>query len=172
MKALLTSRSAAATELAAEAVAGALGPGDVVLIAGELGAGKTTFVRGACRGLGVRARVTSPSFTIGQVYEGRVRVSHLDLFRLGSLEVEDPSLLTDYLLPDAVAFVEWPAAGEPEIEPGRVALRLRLEHAGGDSRRVEANGRTAVVERLRAALTDGDGEPGAGRGGHGPLRDP
>ncbi len=111
------------------------GPGDVVLVAGELGSGKTTFVRGACRALGVAEPVTSPTFTIGQVYEGDVEVAHLDLYRLSSLAGEDPALLEDYLTADRIGFVEWPEAGEPAIE--RVAVRVRLEHCGGDRRRIE-----------------------------------
>jgi tRNA threonylcarbamoyladenosine biosynthesis protein TsaE len=82
----LTSRSASDTEQIAAEIASALVPGDVVLVAGEVGTGKTTFVRGACRGLGVRDAVTSPSFTIGHTYGGRLPVSHIDLFRLDSLE--------------------------------------------------------------------------------------
>ncbi len=134
----LDSRSAAETEALAAGLAGRLRPGDVVLVSGELGAGKTTFVRGACRALGVTVPVTSPTFTIARRYEdGRVPVSHLDLFRLGEgLGNEEPELLADELAPDRIAFVEWPevAGGDP---PGtRVAARVRLEHAGGDLRRV------------------------------------
>jgi tRNA threonylcarbamoyladenosine biosynthesis protein TsaE len=112
-----------------------LGPGDVVLISGDLGSGKTTFVRGACRALGVEEPVTSPTFTIGQLYAGRVEVAHLDLYRLDSLAGEDPSLLEDYLTPDRIGFVEWPAIGEPTIR--RVVARVTLEHAGEDRRGVE-----------------------------------
>jgi tRNA threonylcarbamoyladenosine biosynthesis protein TsaE len=131
----LETDSAAATEAAGAALAERLGPGDVVLISGDLGSGKTTFVRGACRALGVEEPVTSPTFTIGQLYAGRVEVAHLDLYRLDSLAGEDPSLLDDYLTPDRVGFVEWPAIGEPAI--ARVAARVTLEHAGEDRRRVE-----------------------------------
>ncbi len=119
--------------LAAE-LAGRLVPGDVVLVSGELGSGKTTFVRGACRALGVEGPVTSPTFTIGHVLIGRVEIAHLDLYRLGSLAGEDPALLEDYLTPERVGFVEWPEVGDPAF--GRVAARVRLEHAGGDRRRV------------------------------------
>ncbi|MFL5955891.1 MAG: tRNA (adenosine(37)-N6)-threonylcarbamoyltransferase complex ATPase subunit type 1 TsaE, partial [Solirubrobacterales bacterium] len=98
--------SAEQTEALGAALAVDLRPGDVVLVAGDLGAGKTTFVRGAARALGVGEPVTSPTFTIGARYHGRVPVAHLDLFRLGGdLEGEDPGLLEDYLTPDAVAFV-------------------------------------------------------------------
>src|SRR5919199_5151164 len=114
------------TERVGAAVAAELRPGDVVTVSGELGAGKTTFIRGACRGLGVEGPVTSPTFTIGQVHVGRVPVAHLDLYRLESLAGEDPALLDDYLTPERVAFVEWPDAAEPGLE--RVAARVRLEH--------------------------------------------
>ncbi len=127
-----------ATEALAARLAAALVPGDVVLLVGELGAGKTTFVRGAARALGVSDPVTSLTYTIGRRYEGRVSVSHLDLYRLGDLADEDPALLADYVGPDRIAFVEWPEMGEPELEGlGRIAARVRLAHAGGDEREIE-----------------------------------
>jgi tRNA threonylcarbamoyladenosine biosynthesis protein TsaE len=122
------------TEQAGAALAGRLAAGDVVLVSGELGTGKTTFVRGACRALGVAGPVTSPTFTIGHVLGGDPDVAHLDLYRLGSLAAEDPALLDDYLTADRIAFVEWPAAGEPAFE--RVTARVLLEHLGGDRRRI------------------------------------
>ena len=103
--------SAEETEQLGAALAAELRPGDVVLVKGELGAGKTTFVRGACRALGVEGPVTSPTFTIGTTYEAgdaHGAISHLDLYRLGSLTEEDPALLHDYLGPDRIAFIEWP----------------------------------------------------------------
>jgi tRNA threonylcarbamoyladenosine biosynthesis protein TsaE len=129
--------SAAETEALGAALAAELRPGDVVLVAGELGAGKTTFVRGAVHALGVREPVTSPTFTIGARYHGGVPIAHLDLYRLGGdLDAEDPGLLEDYLTPDAIAFVEWPDAAAPELE-GRRVRRVRLVHAGADTRDVE-----------------------------------
>ena len=125
------------TEAAGAQLAERLRPGDVVLVAGELGSGKTTFVRGAARALGVTGPVTSPTFTIGQVYAGRVDVAHLDLYRLGSLADEDPALLDDYLTPERVAFLEWPELAEPEL--ARVRARVLIEHAGGDRRRLEVS---------------------------------
>jgi len=116
-------------------VAERLKPGDVVLVAGELGSGKTTFVRGACRALGVTGPVTSPTFTIGQLYAAEPEVAHVDLYRLQSLSGEDPALLDDYLTPERIGFVEWPGIAEPALE--RVAARVRIEHRGGDSRVIE-----------------------------------
>lgn len=122
------------TEALAAQLAATLEPGDVVLLGGELGAGKTTFVRGACRALGVTGVVTSPTFTIGRRYEGRVPISHLDLYRLGDLADEDPALLADYLAPDRIAFVEWPEIAQ-DVVTGVVA-RVQLAHGGGDVREI------------------------------------
>lgn len=127
----------AETEALGAELAATLKPGDVVLIEGELGTGKTTFVRGACRALGVSAAVTSPTFTIGQRYTASVPVAHLDLFRIDDPRHEDPNLMDDYLGPDTIAFVEWPArAAELITGLGPVAAMIRIEHAGGDARTV------------------------------------
>lgn len=130
----ISSASTEQTELIGERLAADLGAGDVVLVSGKLGTGKTTLIRGACRALGVSEQVTSPTFTIGQRYAGRLPVSHLDLFRLADLGEEDPALLEDYLTADAVAFVEWPTLAEPALE--RVTRRVELRHAGGDAREI------------------------------------
>ena len=122
------------TEAAGAQLASRLSAGDVVLVSGELGSGKTTFVRGACRALGVEGPVTSPTFTIGHVLPGSPEVAHLDLYRLGSLAGEDPALLEDYLTPERVAFVEWPSVAEPVLERG--VARVLLEHEGDDRRRI------------------------------------
>jgi len=125
-----------ATARAAGELAKRLRAGDIVLISGELGTGKTTFVRGAARALGITTPVTSPTFTIGQIYggDGVPEVAHLDLYRLESLAGEDPALLDDYLTPERIGFVEWPGAGESGIDPDRIAARVRLEHSGEDTR--------------------------------------
>ena len=129
-----------ATEALGARIATALAPGDVVIVRGELGSGKTTFVRGACRALGVEGPVVSPTFTIGRRYSGaRGPVSHLDLYRLVGLAAEEPGLLDDYLDAGSIAFVEWPERA-PEIElaaGARVARRVTLRHLGGDRREVE-----------------------------------
>jgi tRNA threonylcarbamoyladenosine biosynthesis protein TsaE len=127
--------SPAETEAHGARIAAGLRPGDVVLVSAELGSGKTTLIRGASRELGVTEPVTSPTFTIGHRYRGRVPVSHLDLYRLEGLEDEDPGLLDDYLTEDAVAFVEWPGVAEPQLE--RIALRVELSHHGGDGRLID-----------------------------------
>ena len=137
--------SAEETEALAAGVGVALRAGDIVLVSGDLGAGKTTFVRGACRALGVTGRVTSPTFTIARRYEtGRVPVSHLDLYRLAGADLGDPELLEDELGPDRVAFVEWPEADDGALGGARIAARVRLAHDGPERR---------VVTIERAATT-------------------
>lgn len=133
----MLTKSATETEALGGELAEGLAPGDVVVVRGEVGTGKTTLIRGACRALGISEPITSPTFTIGHRYGGgRVAVSHLDLYRLDGLEDEDPALLEDYLSADAVAFIEWPAAAEPQLA-GRRVTAVRLAHAGGDSRSIE-----------------------------------
>jgi tRNA threonylcarbamoyladenosine biosynthesis protein TsaE len=121
--------------LGAELAAG-LKEGDVVLVQGELGSGKTTLVRGAARALGVTDPVTSPTFSIGHRYQAvRLTVSHLDFHRVAALEHEDPGLLSDYVGPGRIAFVEWPPESGRELSAP--ALRVRLSHLGGDRREIE-----------------------------------
>jgi tRNA threonylcarbamoyladenosine biosynthesis protein TsaE len=126
------------TERAGADLARRLAPGDVVLVSGELGSGKTTFVRGALHALGVEGPVTSPTFVVGHAYDGAAGpVSHLDLYRLAGMGDEDPGLLDPFFAPDAIAFVEWPDHGPGAWPPERVVGRVRLAHAGGDRRRIE-----------------------------------
>ena len=127
----------AETEAFGAELAEDLKDGDVVLVRGELGAGKTTLVRGAARALGVSDPVTSPSFSIGHRYRAgeRLVVSHLDLYRLAGLEHEDPDLLADYLGEGRIAFVEWPPEAERERAGARVLVSL--SHRGADRRRIE-----------------------------------
>jgi tRNA threonylcarbamoyladenosine biosynthesis protein TsaE len=138
--------SAEETEALASALAERLRLGDVVTVSGELGTGKTTFVRGASRALGVREPVTSPTFTIGHRYHGRVDVSHLDLFRFSGVSPAEWGDMEPYF-EDAIVFVEWPEAGLDALPPARVAVRL--EHAGGDVRRLElTSAEGALLEDL------------------------
>jgi tRNA threonylcarbamoyladenosine biosynthesis protein TsaE len=130
-----TSEPRQTEELGAELAAG-LRPGDIVLVRGELGAGKTTFVRGAARALGVTDAVTSPTFSIGHRYQGSdVTVSHLDLYRLAGLDEEEPDLLDDYVGQGRIAFVEWPQ--ETNVELGEARVKVTLTHRGGDGRCIE-----------------------------------
>jgi tRNA threonylcarbamoyladenosine biosynthesis protein TsaE len=133
-RAYVATGSAQETEAAAARLAERLRVGDVVTVSGELGTGKTTFVRGACRELGVVEAVTSPTFTIGHRYRGEVDVSHLDLYRFSGVSPAEWGDLEPYF-DDAIVFVEWPEAGIEALPPARVAVRL--EHGGGDVRRVE-----------------------------------
>ena len=119
-----------------------LQPGDVVTVSGELGSGKTTFVRGACRALGVTQPVTSPTYTIGNRYHGRVTVSHLDLYRFAGVSEADWGALEPYF-EDAIVFVEWPEAAGATLPAPR--LRVRLRH---------------VDERRRLIVLEGDADLG------------
>ena len=135
MRIVETSAAAETESLGAE-LAVDLASGDLVLVSGDLGAGKTTLVRGAARALGVQGPVTSPSFSIGHRYAGDgVVVSHLDLYRLAGLEHEEADLLADYTGPGRIAFVEWPARGADEL--GAARLRVAMAHAGAQRRRIE-----------------------------------
>ena len=116
------------TEALAAELAAQLAVGDVVTVSGELGSGKTTFVRGACAALGVSENVTSPTYTIGHRYHGSgVEVSHLDLYRFEGVSAAEWGDLEPYF-EDAIVFVEWPEAGADVLPPPRYAVRLR--HAG------------------------------------------
>ena len=130
--------SADETEALGAALARELRPGDVVLLSGDLGAGKTTFVRGALRALGVAGPVTSPTFTLASRYEaGGVEISHLDLHRLaGAPDEEDEALLDDEAAAGRITFVEWPEMGGELPLTRRPRARVHLEHAGGDRRTV------------------------------------
>jgi tRNA threonylcarbamoyladenosine biosynthesis protein TsaE len=128
----LVSRSAAETEAIAAEIAGELRSGDVVTVSGELGTGKTTFVRGACRALGVETPVTSPTYTIGHRYHGRDGdVSHLDLYRFRDVSAAEWGDLEPYF-DDAIVFVEWPEAGAEALPPPR--FRVRIAYGEGDAR--------------------------------------
>ena len=142
MRLSLVSASAGETEAIAARVAARLELGDVVTVSGELGSGKTTFVRGACRALGVTAPVTSPTFTIGHRYEGRIDVAHLDLYRYDGVSAADWGDLEPYF-DGAVVFVEWPEAGRAALPPARVAVSI--QHAGGDDRRIELTSAEAAL---------------------------
>jgi tRNA threonylcarbamoyladenosine biosynthesis protein TsaE len=152
----LESGSPAETEALAGRLAERLEPGDVVTVSGELGTGKTTFVRGACRALGVVQPVTSPTFTIGHRYRGRVEVSHLDLYRFAGVSPAEWGDLEPYF-EDAVAFVEWPEAGAGVLPSARVAVELA--HVDPERRRIR-------LDAAEPALLEGfqDADPGLRHG--------
>jgi len=117
-------RSAAETEALGAELAATLAPGDLLLLAGELGVGKTTFVRGLARGLGATATVQSPTFTLVRVYPGRVQLAHVDLYRLEkSAELADLGL--DELLEAGVVAVEW---GDRLAFRSERVIRVGFEH--------------------------------------------
>jgi tRNA threonylcarbamoyladenosine biosynthesis protein TsaE len=136
------SLSPADTEAIASRLARGLEPGDVVTVSGELGAGKTTFVRGACEELGVTEPVTSPTFTIGHRYRGTVDVSHLDLYRFAAVSAAEWADLEPYF-DGAVVFVEWPEAGEGVLPSPRA--RVTLGHVDRERRWVRIAGDDAAL---------------------------
>jgi tRNA threonylcarbamoyladenosine biosynthesis protein TsaE len=137
------------TEAVAARLARQLRAGDVVTISGELGSGKTTFVRGAARALGVTRAVTSPTFTIGHRYDGDPAVSHLDLYRLAHMDPEEWGDLEPYFS-GSIAFVEWPEAGEGWLPPARVAVTLR--HVDPTRRAIEVD---ATEKSLLDSIVEG-----------------
>jgi tRNA threonylcarbamoyladenosine biosynthesis protein TsaE len=146
LRRVVATASAEETEALAARLAERLQIGDVVTISGELGTGKTTFVRGAARALGIEEPVTSPTFTVGHRYSGPVGVSHLDLYRFSGFSLAEWGDVEPYF-DDAIVFVEWPEAGEGALPAARVSVRL--EHAGGDDRRVELVAtETALLEGI------------------------
>lgn len=128
----------------ARRMAKALRAGDLVFLEGPLGSGKTAFVRALARALDVRDPVRSPSFTLANVYRGRMTLHHLDLYRLDSLQQEDALALEEYVGEDAVTLVEWPAAGVGHL--GDPSWIVRFEHESPETRWVQIE---AVTDEAR-----------------------
>jgi len=127
-------------------VASCLVPGDVVVLRGEVGAGKTTFVRSAARPLGIRETVTSPTYQFARAYQGRaggrpVTVNHLDLYRLEGLDMRDALELDEYLEPGSVTFMEWAELALDLLEEPSV---VEVQHRSPTTRRVRISGPLAV----------------------------
>jgi tRNA threonylcarbamoyladenosine biosynthesis protein TsaE len=131
--AVLVAASAEETEAIGAELGERLAPGDLVAVSGDLGAGKTTLIRGACRALGVTTPVTSPTYTIGHLYEGRSPVAHLDLYRLAGLTSERWGDLEPYF-DGTIVFVEWPEHGGAAIP--RVRATVTLTHVDPDHRSI------------------------------------
>lgn len=144
-----TTDGEAETRALGAALAGHLAAGDVVLLVGELGAGKTTFVRGVAEALGVVGPVTSPTFSIAQRYEATTALAHLDAYRLSDPDDEEFGLALEVIGEDAIAFIEWPDALAAALPPAR--LVVRLEHGGGDRRLLAF---TTTDRALGVALAD------------------
>jgi tRNA threonylcarbamoyladenosine biosynthesis protein TsaE len=148
-----SSTSSDETEEIAGRLARELSPGDVVTISGELGSGKTTFVRGACRALGVTAPVTSPTYTVGHRYEGDPDVSHLDLFRFAGVSAAEWADLEPYF-EGAVVFVEWPEAARGGLPPVRASVRL--QHVDERTRRIAIEGDVTLGDAADPGLRHRD----------------
>ncbi|GMV23118.1 MAG: tRNA (adenosine(37)-N6)-threonylcarbamoyltransferase complex ATPase subunit type 1 TsaE [Acidimicrobiia bacterium] len=130
--ATITTDSEAATTAAGRAFAERLSPGDIVLISGPLGAGKTAFVRGLAEGVGADpSDVSSPTFTLIQQYPGRLPVVHVDLYRLNDKEAADLNL--SEMGEDGVLVVEWPDRWPAAPRAARV---VTIDDTGGDTRRI------------------------------------
>lgn len=131
-----TTRSVDETRSLAEALAGLARPGDVVLLAGDLGAGKTAFVQGFGRGLGVEERITSPTFTLVHVYDGRLPIHHLDVYRLEQLSEALDLGLPEMLDEGGVVLIEWGEAILPVLPHDFLEVRLTFGE-GDDDRQID-----------------------------------
>ncbi len=132
-------------------IAAVLDKGDVLYLIGELGAGKTTLARGIARGLGYTGRVSSPTFTLMNVYPGTKEIYHFDLYRLQGNELDDLGW-EDYLERDGISLVEWPLVAE-NIFPGE-ALLIRIDLLDEDYEREREVSISAVGCRYRQKLEE------------------
>lgn len=148
----ITTTDADTTEALGAGIADLLAPGDIVLLRGDLGAGKTTLVRGAARALGVEGPVTSPTFTIANQYVGRVPVAHLDAWRLGDPDDEEMGLALEAIGDEGVAFIEWPDAIAAGLPHPRV--QVDIAHGGGDTRVIRLRGSDPATDAALGALVD------------------
>jgi len=146
------SDSAEDTARLGSALAPILGPGDLVVVRGELGAGKTTLTRAIGRALGISAHITSPTFALAQRYEGAVPLLHIDAYRLHGADDEELGLLLDGAS-DALTVIEWPEQLGANLGRPRVAVELR--HGGGDRRLVALTSEDPDTrERLAEIVAD------------------
>lgn len=144
------SRSPEQTAALAAGLARLLKPGDVIFLRGQLGAGKTFFIRAAARELGVSEPVTSPSFAMGQTYEGKITIHHLDLYRLASFSDEDLADFEPFFESGSITFVEWPEAAETFL--ARPAVLVVLEHVDEQSRHIMVESSDPEIENKLEGL--------------------
>lgn len=150
------SRSVADTNALARRIGRLLEPGDVVLLAGDLGAGKTVFARGIAAGLEVPEPVVSPTFTLAREYRGRLRMLHVDVYRLDRVQEVRDLGLEDLAGDDAVTVVEWGDMVSGEFSPDRLEVGLGFVADEPDARRITVTLRGAAwsarAELVGAAL--------------------
>jgi tRNA threonylcarbamoyladenosine biosynthesis protein TsaE len=137
MKIIIESSSAARTKAIGRKIGAFLEPGDVVALSGELGAGKTTLVKGLAKGLGLKneADVSSPTFTLVNEYPGRAKIYHMDWYRLENPEGDDEELISECLSGDGVSLIEWPEKARKLLPRRR--LSIGLKHVSPKKRRLE-----------------------------------
>ena len=157
MELILRAETAAATREIGATVAALLAPADVVVLTGELGAGKTTLVQGVARGLGAEEHVASPTFTLVREYvTGRLPVAHVDVYRLERMQDVVDLALDELTADDAVLLIEWGDAVEEVLPGDRLRIELTTADPDGEERRVvvrtEGPGWDARAVALREAL--------------------
>jgi tRNA threonylcarbamoyladenosine biosynthesis protein TsaE len=162
---LWESSSAEDTQALGAALAGVVGPGDLVILRGDLGAGKTTLARAIARALGVTEPVTSPTFALAQRYLGVVPLLHIDAYRLRGVDDEELGLLLDGAA-DALTIIEWPE--QLGVDLGSPRVVVELGHGGGDRRLVALSSEMRdmhvvladIVADLRTRHIHAEPEPG------------
>lgn len=143
MRAVVETHSEEETRRLGMELAAVVEPGDILLLSGPFGAGKTTLVQGIARGLHIGEAVTSPSFVIASEYQGRIPLYHVDLYRVERLDATTLEALAEYFGGDGVCAVEWPNGLPADLTEG--ATRIELSVTGRESRLLAVE---APVERL------------------------
>jgi tRNA threonylcarbamoyladenosine biosynthesis protein TsaE len=146
-------------QLLGTSLARVLDKGDVVYLIGELGAGKTTLVRGVARGLGYQGRVTSPTFTIMNIYDTVPKIYHFDFYRLEEGDFNDLGL-EDYLEKEGIAFIEWPQTSSKALPDEALIIKIDLVDDDYDrERKVSISGQGLVyankLEELKKLVDSG-----------------
>jgi tRNA threonylcarbamoyladenosine biosynthesis protein TsaE len=145
---VIQTKSASETIRIGRSIGGRLLPGDVVALVGELGAGKTQFIKGLAAGAGIGnpTYISSPSFTLINEYPGKVTFYHIDLFRLGKEEEAEELGLEDYFQGEGITAIEW-AEKIPSLLPKELLL-IRIAYTGRNTRRLEVSGKGDRYHKL------------------------